>query len=53
MKKKLLNLGLMLILIVGIVFLSGCVQEENSAEVPIDENYDPYTFEYNIPLTKL
>lgn len=43
-KQKLLNLGLMLILIVGIVFLSGCVQEEN---------YDPYTFKYNIPLTKL
>jgi len=28
-KQKLLNLGLMLILIVGIVFLSGCVQEEH------------------------
>lgn len=36
-KQKLLNLGLMLILTISVVFMSGCVQEKNPAESPITQ----------------
>lgn len=34
-KQKPLTFGLMAILVMSIVFISGCVQEESSREVPI------------------
>lgn len=36
-KQKLLNLGLMSILIISVVFISGCVQEKNPAEAPVTQ----------------
>jgi len=36
-KQRLLNFGLMSILIISVVFISGCVQEKNPAEAPITQ----------------
>jgi PBP1b-binding outer membrane lipoprotein LpoB len=33
-KQKLMSFGLMVILVIGIIFISGCVQEESPTKAP-------------------